>query len=112
MTVHYLGTFHGSLLFREGGLLFRQGDDGAHQSMWSNTPISEDEAKRIMASGHDEGDMAFAINSDNVLPGVAPIWETNPVEYLSWHRDNDPSPWSERAAAALTSLQSGDDPAH
>ena len=78
-----LGAFHGSFLIREGGKLFQQGDDGAHQAIWVNTPISEDEAQRIMAAGCDEGDMDFAINSDNVLPGVKPVWETHPVKYLT-----------------------------
>ena len=109
--MEYLGAFRGSFLFREGGKPFRQGDNGAHQAMWVNTPISEEEAQRIMAAGRDEGDMAFAINSDNVLPGVTPIWETHPVEYLTWHRDNDPSPWPQRAAAELAALQDGDEPA-
>lgn len=107
----YLGVFHGSFLFLEGGKSFRQGDDGAYQAMWANTPISDDEAQRIMAAGRDEGDMAFAINSDNVLPGVKPVWETHSIEYLAWHRDNDPSPWCERATAALATLQGGDTPA-
>lgn len=107
----YLGAFHGSFLFRHGDTLIRQGDNGAHQAMWVNTPISEDEATKIMAAGRDEGDMVFATNNENVLPGVVPIWKTHPKEYLTWHRDNDPSPWSERAAAALAALQGDDEPA-
>jgi hypothetical protein len=103
--MEYLGAYHGSFLFREHGQLFRQGDDGGHQAMWVNTPISEKEAQSIIASGRDEGDMAFAINSDNVLPGVAPIWETHPIDYLTWHRDHDPAPFRDQAAAALQRLE-------
>ncbi len=40
-----------------------------------------------------EGDMVFGLNDANIPPVVDyPFWDTNLVEYLMWHRNNDPSP--------------------
>ena len=39
---------------------------------------------------------------------MKPVWETHSIEYLTWHRDHDPLPFSDLAAQALQKLEDGD----
>jgi hypothetical protein len=103
--VEYLGTWQGALLLRRGNTYFQQSDDGALGPKWREFRISKAEAETIMAMGRTQYDMVFGYNDDNIPPPAdEPFWRTNPVEYLSWHRDHDPSPWSEMADQALQKL--------
>lgn len=112
MTIRYLGTWHGALLLRRGSAYLQQSDDGGLGPKWREFRITKKVAEEIMRLERVEGDMVFGVNDDNIPPVVdPPLWNTNPREYLTWHRDNDPSPWSERAAAALAALGDGDEPA-
>ena len=111
--VEYLGTWHGALLLRRDSAWFQQSDDGALGPKWREFRITRKVAQEIMSVERVEGDMVFGLNDANIPPVVdSPFWDTNPVEYLTWHRDHDPSPWSERAAAALAALQDDDKAPH
>lgn len=110
--IEYLGTYHGALLLKKGNAYFQQSDDGALGPKWREFRITKKVAQDIMSLERVEGDMVFGLNDANIPPVVDPaFWNTNPVEYLAWHRDHDPLPWSERAAEALAALQHGDEPA-
>jgi len=103
--VEYLGTYQGALLLKRGSGYFQQSDDGAHMPRFREFRISKKVAEEIMAMGRTDYDMVFGYNDTNIpKPACTPFWDTNPVEYLTWHRDNDPSPYSERAAEALAKL--------
>ncbi len=111
--VEYLGTWHGALLLRQNNAWFQQSDDGALAPKWREFRITKKVAQEIMSLERVEGDFVFGPNDANIPPVVdSPFWNTNPVEYLIWHRDHDPSPWSERAAAALAALQDDDKAPH
>jgi len=111
--VKYFGTWHGALLLRRGNAWFQQSDDGALGPKWREFHITKKVAHEIMSLERVEGDMVFGLNDANIPPVVdSPFWDTNPVKYLTWHRDHDPSPWSERAAAALAALQDDDKAPH
>ena len=103
----YLGAYRGVYLLERDGRLSMQYNDGGFQETWREEQIPQAEADQVVAGGRDEYDMVFRRTSENIPPGVKPIWETNPVEYLEWHRDHDPSPYSEEAAAALVKLRAG-----
>ncbi len=112
MAIRYLGTWHGALLIQRGNGYFQQGDDGALGPKWREFRITKKVAQEIMRLDRVEGDMVFGANDTNIPPVVdPPLWQTHPSEYLEWHRDNDPSPWSEQAATALAALRDDDEPA-
>lgn len=100
----YLGTYQGKFLFERDGQLYKQFNDYGFQETWREQSITRQEADLIRSRGRDEHDMALQTTSRNIPVGVKPVWETNPTEYLIWHRDNDPLPFSEKAAAALAKL--------
>ncbi|MET0377113.1 MAG: hypothetical protein ABW128_23005 [Rhizorhabdus sp.] len=107
----YLGAYHQTFLMERDGKFYMQFNDWGFEPKWIEARISRSHLDKIIASGRDEGDMALVVGTDNIPPGAKPVWESHPVEYLTWHRDNDPSPWSERAAAALAALRDYEEPA-
>ncbi len=107
----YHGAYHTTFLMERDGKYFKQFNDWGFAEKWRDVRIPRKEFDYIKASGRVEADMVFEFGSDNIPAGATPVWESHPVEYLTWHRDNDPSPWSERAAAALAALRDGGEPA-
>lgn len=105
----YLGAYHGTYLFERDGQTYKQFNDYGSYEVWREQSILAKEAEKIMARGRDEYDMALVVTSRNIPQGVRPIWETHPRDYLTWHRDNDPPPFSQRAAAALAALENAPD---
>ena len=104
----YLGAYKGNFLFERDGQTYKQFNDFGFQEAWREQSITEAEAKIIRARGREELDMVFRISDANIPPGVKPIWRTHPKEYLTWHRDHDPSPYREEAEAALKKLERPD----
>ena len=108
MTVRYLGAWRGKFLFERDGQLYKQFNDYGFQEAWREQSITPAEADKIRSRGRDQYDMALQTTSRNVPPGVKPVWETHSIEYLTWHRDHDPLPFSDLAAQALQKLEDGD----
>lgn len=108
MTICYLGAWQGKFLFERDGQLYKQFNDYGFQEAWREQSITPTEADKIRDGGRDEYDTALQTTSRNIPPGVKPVWGMHPVEYLTWHRDNDPLPYSEMAAQTLQKLRGGD----
>jgi hypothetical protein len=100
----YLGAWQGKFLFERDRQIYKQFNDYGFQETWREQSITKAEAEKIRSQGRDRYDMALQTTTKNIPPGVRPVWETHPIEYLTWHRDNDPLPYSEMAARALQNM--------